>query len=122
MDVWGRIRQTGQYPMLVRFTKFAQILSTFSSDVEQAFFIIKLFRTSQRSRLSEQSLEGLVLVHQAFQGKENIEISRRTVELYQEMKKNLSQRKSEKKEESKRTLPIIRTHSQKEEEIKQNIP
>ena len=93
LDIWTRIIQSGKYPSLAKFAKFSQALPTSSSDLEQAFSIIKLFRTNQRNRLAENSLEGLILIHQEFQGNENIKLPENVLRLYLEMKHMLNKEK-----------------------------
>jgi len=108
-DIWKRVIDSGKYPSLVKFVKFIQVLPTSSSDIEQAFSIIKLFRTNQRNRLSAKSLEGLILIHQEYQGEKNIILPKNLLNLFSEMKDELNQRKNEKEG---KVLPMRRHHSE----------
>ena len=114
VDIWERIRISDQYPSLSKFAKLAQILPVSSSCVEQAFSIIKLFRTDQRNRLSENSLEGLILMHQEYHDKSEITISDEMVLLCKEIKENLNNRKSDKKRTSDQISSVIDTQSMDE--------
>ena len=114
VDIWERIRISDQYPSLSKFAKLAQILPVSSFCVEQAFSIIKLFRTDQRNRLSENSLEGLILMHQEYHDKSEITISDEMVLLCKEIKENLNNRKSDKKRTSDQISSVIDTQSMDE--------
>jgi len=50
--------------------------------MEQAFSIVKLFKTEQRNYLGEESLKGLLLPLQACQEQQVIEISAKILEMY----------------------------------------
>ena len=118
LDFWCKISQHGQYPSLIKFFRLAQTLPTSSSDIEQAFSILKLFKNNQRNRLSEKSLEGLMLIHQEYANKE-IVISKRALQLFHEIRNSLNERKSE------NSLPVRRSYgnfiAQQVEEIDENI-
>lgn len=67
-NIWATIEKSKKYPALIKFAKLAQILPTSSADIEQAFSIIKLFKTEQRNSLSAESLEGCLLINQKYKG------------------------------------------------------
>ena len=98
-DVWNRISCSSKYSSISKFFKLAEILPISSVGVEQAFSIVKLFKTDQRNSLSEESLEGLLLLFQACQEQQVIEISAKTLEMYKELKENLKMRKNSRKDD-----------------------
>ena len=64
--------KTGKYSYLIKFFYFSQILPTSSSDAEQEFSIIKLFKSKQRNSLSKEGLEGLLLIQNEIGARTNI--------------------------------------------------
>ena len=96
LDIWRRIEKTGKYPYLVKFFYFSQILPTSSSDVEQEFSIIKLFKSEQRNSLSEEGLEGLLLIHQNEIGART-NIPPKAISLFKELKEEMNSYKNGKR-------------------------
>jgi len=97
LSLWNNINETQAFPLLVKIANLALTLPTSSSDVEQIFSIMKLFKSDQRNSLAEASLEGLLLVHQEFKNNGKIEITNDLVELYKLVKKEINQRKEKKR-------------------------
>jgi len=71
--------------------------------------VLKLFKTNQRNSLSIQSLEGLLLLHQKFAGSEKIQIIKKAIQLFLEMREEMNQRKSQRSQ-------LKRLYSKREEE------
>jgi len=107
-DVWSRIDKSGRYPSLAKFGRFVQVLPASSSDIEQEFSIIKLFKTEQRNRLSEKSLEGLLFVHQEVKGKKHFTFPQNIITRFHEVKTELNNRKNG---NPNATLPLVRNLS-----------
>ena len=90
-DVWTRIKNNSKYSSISKFFRLSQILPISSAGVEQAFSVIKLFKTEQRNSLAEETLEGMILLSQE---KQPVLISNRIIELYNQLKERLNLRKS----------------------------
>jgi len=114
LELWDKISRNGQYSSLTKFFRLSQVLPTSSSDVEQAFSTLKLFKNTQRNRLSEKSLEGLMLMHQEYASKD-ILISKRTLQLFSEVRSSLNERKKES------SLPIRRSYSTYQEQNERDL-
>ena len=123
LDIWKRIEKTGKYPSLVNFFKISQILPVSSSNVEQAFSVIKLFKTNQRNSLSNHSLEGLLLLHQKYSECEKVQLPSNVEQLYLKLKEEMNNEKS-KRYQSKRLYSTKQAEEQvsQEEEKKEELP
>ena len=76
---------------------FSQTLSASSSKVEQAFLVMKLFRTDKRNRVSDESLETLMCLCQEFDSLNKIIIPRKMVDLFLDIRSIIKDRKNRKK-------------------------
>ena len=110
-DIWMKISKNNNYNQLAKFARLIEILPVSSSDVEQTFSILKQYRTTQRNTLSEESLEGLLLLFEEYQQGDMIKISQKILELYNELKVTLNLRKN-----SQRLGSITNRFGQNEEE------
>ena len=106
LDVWNRISKVNKFNSIAKFAKLSQILPVSSAGVEQAFSVVKLFKTQQRNSLSQESLEGLLLVFQAQQEKNPILFSTKVIQLYEELKEALNLRKNGQKAIKKESKEI----------------
>jgi len=123
LDIWKRIEKTGKYPNLVKFFYFCQILPTSSSDVEQEFSIVKLFKTEQRNSLSPEGLEGLLLINQNKIENKN-EVPLQCLSLFKEFKEELNASKNEKRNGKRKYNDISKeeTRMELEGESDKNAP
>lgn len=83
--IWNNISKSQKYPDLCKIARFALTLPTSSSNIEQAFSLIKLYRTSQRNRLKDETLEGLTLMKEEYKNLDKIVISSKVINRYNEL-------------------------------------
>jgi len=131
LKTWDNIFKLPKYNEISEIVKFIFTLPTSSSDTEQAFSVVKMFKTSQRNSLEEKSLEGLILLQQKYAGKTEISITDHMVKSYFEIRQKLNQRKDgikpqagpepgpvstqrieQTEDGAEREGPLVRTHSQ----------
>ena len=67
--------------------------------IEQAFSTMGLLKTETRNRLSLNSLEALMMIHDAFRGKDII-ITQKMIELFDQVKSDLNGKKVRVRSES----------------------
>ena len=72
--MWKKIEENC-YKYLPMLARIAHILPTSSADVEQTFSNVKLFKNLLRNRLSESSLESLILVDEELRIKKKLTVS-----------------------------------------------
>ena len=65
LELWDYIEEKG-FPILADIARFAYTLPTTSANVEQTFSVTKLFKTTQRNRMSEETLEALLLIAEEY--------------------------------------------------------
>ena len=99
--------------MLSKISNFALTLPTSSADIEQAFSVMKLIKTGIRNRLTEGSLESLMLIFQEYQeNKGRIRITREMIFQYEAFKTELNERKSRSRQNLRRTYNNMNSESQ----------
>jgi len=113
LTIWQRIEKTGKYPSLVKFFRLSQILPVSSSNVEQSFSTIKLFMTEKRNMLSNEALEGLLLIHQKYSNFEEIQLPVNIDQSFLKMKEEMNQQKNQRQK-------LKKTYAIREEERKNN--
>lgn len=110
LNMWDRIEKMEKWTLIPKLVRIAESLPTSSATIEQSFSNIKLLKNDLRNRLSELSLEGLILVGQEFRNKQKIPINEKIIQLYQKCKENQS-----KKVENKKIIKEIQIISQKDQ-------
>ena len=93
LGVWNLVRSkydAKKIPCLSKIIPAIHCLPTSSSDVEQGFSIMKLFKSDIRNRLKVETLEGLLMIHQ----EKDFVISEQLIENYNKMLMDLNLRKS----------------------------
>jgi len=94
LHMWDCIEKEEKLELLSKITKVAQTLPTSSASIEQSFSTLKLVKTPLRNKLSQSSLEGIAFVSQEFREKNDIDISQKIIEAYQEVKRVFNSQKS----------------------------
>ena len=107
------------YPLLKKFFDIAHVLPTSSAGIEQSFSYMKFLKTDLRNRMSEQTLEGLMLVAQE---KNSLKFTPAMFSKYQEIKEELNDRKRKRnsnlkeKEETDQQIDVERQTEKFEED------
>ena len=83
--IWDNIAKTQKYNDLCKLAKLALSLPTSSSDIEQGFSVLKLYRTDQRNSLREETLDGLMLVKEEFKDQDEIVIKQAIIDIYNQI-------------------------------------
>ena len=63
--IWGMIEHNDGLKLIASIAKAAKALPVSSASVEQTFSVLKLIKTHARNQLSQESLEALILIHDA---------------------------------------------------------
>ena len=91
--LWDLVRQTStKYKLLEKIFKVAHVLPISSAPIEQAFSTLKLIQDCNRTRLREDTSEGLLLVHEHFKNKE-VKVSRAMLQSFKQVKAELINKK-----------------------------
>jgi len=100
-DLKNSLEEGQSLHCLSKILHFAHTLPTSSSDIEQSFSSLKFIKNVFRSNLLENTTQALLLIAQEYENKD-IEISVEMVEGFKKIRKELSQRKSNKKKKIKK--------------------
>ena len=74
LKLWDMIGEDG-IELITKVVQTAQALPTTSASIEQAFSILKLFKTDKRNQLCDDSLEALMLINEEFRFNGSINIT-----------------------------------------------
>ena len=85
---------SAKYPLLSKILSTVHALPTSSSGLEQSFSRLKFVKNALRSRMKAETVQALLLISEAFQGKDEITISNLMVELFDQVRFVLNKRKS----------------------------
>ena len=82
LHLWDLLEKEEKLEILPRIARIAETLPTSSAPVEQSFSIVKLLKTDIRNSLTEESLEGLMLVGEEFREKQYLNSSKEMLDRY----------------------------------------
>ena len=115
MHIWDRIENDHSnslnLTLLPKLANAAQSLPTSSADVEQTFSGVKLIKTLLRNKLSAENIEAILLIIQSYGKQRKIIIEKKLVQFYQEVSKQINERKRAKI----RLSPVLEQSLRKEE-------
>ena len=106
--------------LITKVVQTAQALPTTSASIEQAFSILKLFKTDKRNQLCDDSLEALMLINEEFRFNGSINITDQMKKNLVKVKNDLNFRKSSSEKKNQKAIEetIIDTkNSVKENEL-----
>ena len=93
LHMWDHLEGKEKLTILPKIVRIAESLPTSLATIEQSFSHIKLIKTDLRNRLSELSLEGLILVGQEFKNSNKILITQTMTELFEKVSKEFWKKK-----------------------------
>jgi len=93
LHMWDHIEAKEKLSILPEIVRLAESLPTSSATIEQSFSNIKLIKTDLRNRLSELSLEGLILIGQEFRSQNKFSVTETMVELFENVSKEFWKKK-----------------------------
>jgi len=95
--MWDLLERHENFEILARLVKIAETLPTSSSPLEQSFSVIKLLKTDIRNSISEESLEGLILIGDQYRDTGKIFVTEKMIDLYEKVRLVFNEKKKGKK-------------------------
>ena len=92
--MWDILEKQENLEIMPKIVRFAETLPTSSAPLEQSFSIIKLLKTDIRNSLSEESLEGLILIGEEYREKKQVIVTEKLMSYYNEVKTNYYKKKN----------------------------
>ena len=93
LHMWDRLKSQEGLNLIPKLIFFAESLPTTSAGLEQSFSQIKLFKSEIRNRMTEATLEGLILISQELAENKYLNVDEKMIKLFQEVKSNFHQKK-----------------------------
>ena len=93
LHMWDILEKEENFKILSKFARLAQTLPTSSAPIEQSFSVIKLLKTDLRNSLTEESLEGLILIGEEFRDRNQLLITEKLLSLYRNTKSSFIEKK-----------------------------
>jgi len=101
---------TKRFPLLSKIFNTAHAIATSSATIEQTFSLMKILKNDLRNRLSEKTLQSLLLFCQEYNDKAKIFVADRLIEIFDGCP-NINQNEEQKNDSDKAQKDLVRTAS-----------